>query len=79
VVLHAGRLRREDHEVAAALAQDAQLVALDALPELVVADRRERRRDLPRELGVPELLQLRGRRRVVPVAVDDHRSGSCST
>jgi hypothetical protein len=84
VVLHRGSLRREDHEVAAALAQHPQLVRLDRRAQLVVARLavlRFRRR------GVGQAGQLRGaellvRRRhggEVAVAVDDHRRASSSS
>jgi hypothetical protein len=66
-----------------ALAGDPQLVALDRLPDLVVADlrrgrHRQRRVLQPGELGVPVLLEGGRRRRVVAVAIDDHLRVSCN-
>jgi hypothetical protein len=77
VMLHAGCPGREEHQVAAALAQQLQLVVLDALADGVVADV-GRGRLRPAEvgqagqLGVPERLVSLRRGRVVPVALDDH-------
>jgi hypothetical protein len=83
VVPHARRARREDHQVAAALAEDAQLVLLDALAQLVVANALQLRGRVPvpqgGELGLAEARELRRLGRVVAVDVDDQRCGSCST
>jgi aminopeptidase N len=77
VVAHGRRPRGEDRQVGAALARDPQLVGLDRLPDLVVADRRvgrhrQRRVGQPGQLRVPVRRQRGGRRRVVTVAIDDH-------
>ena len=83
MVRHAGGARREDGEIGAALALQFQLRALQALADLVVADAevlvggaaggiRQRR-----ELAVAEDGQLLRCRRVVAVAVDDHRRFPC--
>ena len=79
VVPHRRRARREDRDVGAALALQLQLRLLQALADLVVADgdrafrRRTQRIRQSRDLAVPIDLELVGRGRVVPVAVDDHR------
>ncbi len=77
MVRHRARPRREDRVVAAAFLDQAQLVGLDRLADLVVGDRRVGRRRLAfLERGLLRLapLVVRGRsRRVVAVAVDDQR------
>src|SRR5262249_18805837 len=78
VVRHAGRARREDRQVGAALALQLELRALDARADLVVADLEARaRRLLPRvldagDLRFAEIVQLLRLGRVVAVTVDDH-------
>ena len=70
----------------ATLAQDTELVGLDGLAELVVTHDRHGGW-MAGELRVAERLELRRRRRVVAVDVDDHRGPpfalaahrSCST
>jgi hypothetical protein len=73
---HAGRARREDRQVVAALPRDPQLVALDRLADLIVADprlggNRQRRVLQPGELGVAKLLEGGRCRRVVTVTVNE--------
>ena len=81
VVAHPARPRREDRDVGAALALQAQLVGLDALADLVVGhvDRAELTDvggiSLDRcHLRVPPCADCRRCRGVVTVAVDDHRA-----
>ena len=77
VVAHAGRARREDGEVGAALALKCQL-QLQALANLRVADVEARARRRPGcilpagDLVLPKSLELPRRRRVVAVTIDDH-------
>ena len=71
VVLHRRRLRREDRQVAAALAHHAQLVLLDRLADLVVCDLGRRGALAPELLPAVALVRV-GHGRVVTVAVDDH-------
>ncbi len=80
VVRHEARPRREERDVGAALALHPELRALEALPDLVVADdergaggRLARVADRGDLLLAPGL-ERRRRRRVVSVTVDDHRS-----
>src|SRR5688572_5784691 len=68
--------RREERDVCAALALQLELILLDRLANLVVADtrgrwRRQARILEPRELLVAELLMRVRSSRVVAVAVDD--------
>jgi hypothetical protein len=77
VVAHGRRAGGEDRQVGAALARDPQLVGLDRLPDLVVADlgvgrHRPGRVGQPGQLRVPVALQRGRRGRVVTVAIDDH-------
>ncbi|CCD95517.1 hypothetical protein BRAO375_4360016 [Bradyrhizobium sp. ORS 375] len=80
VVGHEARARREHREVAAALLHLLELVALDALAQLVVADlelgglRHDRRILDARDLPVAPLFQRLWSRRVMAVHVDDHVS-----
>src|SRR5688572_15010865 len=73
---HRRRARREERDICAALALQLQLILLDRLADLVIADPRGRRQRQARilearELLVAELL-MRGRSsRVVAVTVDD--------
>src|SRR5262249_20741952 len=74
VVRHRRGARREDRDVRTALALDLELVLLDRLADLVIADarwrrRRERRILQARELLIAELLVRRRRRGVVPVTI----------
>src|SRR5690606_14512999 len=78
MVRHGRGTGGKDGHVGAALALELELRALEAVADGVVRNRG--RRDMTllalldlRELGVPEVLQGLGRRRVVAVAVDDHR------
>src|SRR5688572_1011722 len=73
---HRRRARREQCDVSAALALQLELILLDRLADLVVADARGRRQRQarirePRELLVPELLMSVRSSRVVTVAVDN--------
>ena len=86
VVTHPRRPRREDAEVDPALALETELVRFETLSKLVVGDvdRTEladvvRIVDQRRLLSVAVLAQLRRRRRVVPMAVDDHAAPLSST
>jgi hypothetical protein len=73
---HAGGARREDRQIGSALALHLELAARDGFADLIVGDRRARRRrpagrvrlDL---LGAPSLM-LAGRGGVVAMAIDDH-------
>src|SRR5439155_23913366 len=82
VMAHPGGARRKDRQVGAALALHLELAALDALADLVVADRRPRRRRPALAVGgdllaAPALVLARGGR-VVAVAIDDHgKRASC--
>src|SRR5215471_14267427 len=78
MMAHARSARREERQRGAALALDAELIALDARAEFVVADldRTERRQRLlvPEggDLLLTEIHQRLGFGRVMAVAVDDH-------
>jgi hypothetical protein len=76
MVTHARGARRKDRQVGAAFLLQLQLAADDALADVVVADRRPRRRGPPllvcRNLLLPPRLVLARRRGVMPVAIDDH-------
>ena len=76
---HPARARAEDRDVGAALALQLQLRVLDALAQLVVADLERALLRLMlrilleiRLLLVAIVAELLRRRRVVPVAIDDH-------
>ena len=79
VVRHAGGARGEDGEVGAALALQLELRALQTLADLVVADAEVLVGGAASgigqagELSVAEDRQFLRRRRVMAVAVDDHR------
>ena len=79
MVAHPGRPRREQRQVGATLPLEPKLRALQALPDLVVADRDHALlADVigiggqGRLLRLPELAERRRGGGVVPVAVDDH-------
>jgi hypothetical protein len=81
VVFHAGRLRRQQHQITAPLPQDPQLVEFDALPDLVVTDlgdvgHRVRRIIECGELFIAKVLKRLRCGGVVAVDVDDHRPAS---
>ena len=84
VMPHPRGARGKDRHIRAALALQLQLRPLEALPDLVVRDRNRAfltrlRRVLERgDLRVAVRLQRLRRRRVVTVAIDDHRSRSIS-
>jgi hypothetical protein len=73
---HAGRARRKDCEIGAALALHPELAIADRIANLIIGDQGTLRRlCAPRmrlDLGLPPLLVLLRSRRVVTVAVDDH-------
>src|SRR3546814_7117475 len=77
---HAAGAGREDGEVGAPLPLQAKLVRLEPFADLVVRDRgavgRAHLRALPLgvDLLLPPGLQFVGRRSVVAVAIDDHRT-----
>src|SRR5690606_33382407 len=81
VMPHPAGARREQRDVGAALALHLELVVLDAFAQLIVCDV-ERALDrlmvrILRELGLLPLAifsELFRRRRVMSVAIDDHRS-----
>ena len=83
VVRHAGRARREDRHVGAALALELELRALEALADFVVGDADVRRGRPPRRVrraptaGDRETHGACRRGRVVAVAVDDHLTLIC--
>src|SRR5690606_19983710 len=78
VMRHEARARREDRQVAAALVHLRELVSLDRLAQLVVADAQLRslRRDAAvvqrGDLAVAPVFEGLRRGRVVAVTVDDH-------
>src|SRR5262249_43686024 len=80
VVRHAGRARREDRQIRAALALQLELRTLDARAQLVVADLERRARGLLRgildagDLALAPVVQLLRLGRVVAVTVDDHEA-----
>ena len=86
MVGHGRGARRKDGHVRAALAQQAQLILLDAFADLVVGDLRIGRIDVParfegRLLQITPLVMGRRRGRIVAVAINDHRetpSSSCT-
>src|SRR6185295_1285454 len=76
VMRHCRGARREERDIRAAVALQLELVLLDRLANLVVADARRRRRGQarilqPRQLLVAELLMSVRSSGVVAVAVDD--------
>ena len=78
MVRHEARAGREDREVGPALAHELQLILLDALAQLIVADAQFRNLwglrwiGEPCDLAVAPVLQRLGCGRVVAVAIDDH-------
>jgi hypothetical protein len=78
VVSHGRGARREDRHVSATLADQAQLVVLDRLTDLVIADVGIGRINVAsglegRGLGLTPSVVSARRGRIVAVAVDDHR------
>ena len=81
VMTHGRGARREQREISAAFALQPKLIGLESLADLVVADplrhRRGQRRILDaHQLRIAEFLVRLGRRRVVPVTVDDQHGAA---
>src|ERR1700675_4509907 len=73
---HAGRARRKDRQIRAALALQLELAVADGIADLVVGDRRPCRRRRALAMGLDLRLSPRfvllGRGGVVTMAVDNH-------